>query len=434
MDTLAEPMTCRFADFLLDPCAGVLFRLDVDGVRTPLALGSRAFRMLCVLTEQRGAFVSKQAMMDAVWPDVIVEENNLTVQMSALRRVLDQGRETSCIQTVPGRGYRLLPPVVDSSLAMPETATPDALVQPEIHGQVWRTLVSWRASLSLCAAALLAATIGLVYQVWPAAPERPPLSVVLPLRNLGGTAGGNYLAERSAQGLASDTAHGPGVIVIDASNTRTAGHASDDVRPVGQTLASRTAEESSESRLGATPKANVDLVFAETNAPLPVKFTCPRAGTIEVRPVGTIRHAGPSASDPYVCNSLDFWGKPQASLFNLYEVNSTDTAAARKALIALLSGSATSVSYDFTTVSRQLRHVTWTFLRRETLTVEGKTFDTIVFDEKSENSIHTWAGDHVRWFDPKSGLWLKCEFRLIYGTFQGWTYDNYQDVSVSVPG
>ena len=47
--------------------------------------------------------------MDAVWPDTAVEDNNLTVQISALRRVLDQGRtEGSCIQTIPGRGYRFV--------------------------------------------------------------------------------------------------------------------------------------------------------------------------------------------------------------------------------------------------------------------------------------------------------------------------------------
>ena len=50
--------------------------------------------------------------MDAVWPGLAVEEGNLTVQISALRKTLDQGRaEGSCIQTVPGRGYRFRSPV-----------------------------------------------------------------------------------------------------------------------------------------------------------------------------------------------------------------------------------------------------------------------------------------------------------------------------------
>jgi DNA-binding winged helix-turn-helix (wHTH) protein len=55
------------------------------------------------------------------WFDTAVEENNLTVQISALRRVLDQGRtHGSCIQTIPGRGYRFVGAVPDPSI--PEVA------------------------------------------------------------------------------------------------------------------------------------------------------------------------------------------------------------------------------------------------------------------------------------------------------------------------
>ena len=50
--------------------------------------------------------------MAAVWPETVVEDSNLNVQIAALRRVLDEGRtEGSCIQTIPGRGYRFTAPV-----------------------------------------------------------------------------------------------------------------------------------------------------------------------------------------------------------------------------------------------------------------------------------------------------------------------------------
>ena len=104
---------CRFGDFLLNRNLGGLFRLDEHGDRTRLALSSRALDVLCVLVEQHGTLVSKQTIMDAVWPDTAVEENNLTVHISALRRALDmEGTDGSCIQTVPGRGYRFIVPVV----------------------------------------------------------------------------------------------------------------------------------------------------------------------------------------------------------------------------------------------------------------------------------------------------------------------------------
>ena len=61
--------------------------------------------------------------MDAVWPDVVVEENNLSVQLSNLRRALDADRELgSCIQTLPGRGYRFLPAVTLSGHRLEDRA------------------------------------------------------------------------------------------------------------------------------------------------------------------------------------------------------------------------------------------------------------------------------------------------------------------------
>ena len=80
---------------------------DERGVFTPLAMGSRALDILGVLVERPGELVSRAEIMAAVWPGTAVEESNLNVQIAALRRILDEGRtEGSCIQTVPGRGYR----------------------------------------------------------------------------------------------------------------------------------------------------------------------------------------------------------------------------------------------------------------------------------------------------------------------------------------
>jgi len=68
------------------------------------------FDVLRVLIAARGELVSKDEIMAAVWPGIVVEDNNLTVQMSALRRILVQeSAEGSCIQTVAGRGYRFVP-------------------------------------------------------------------------------------------------------------------------------------------------------------------------------------------------------------------------------------------------------------------------------------------------------------------------------------
>jgi predicted ATPase/DNA-binding winged helix-turn-helix (wHTH) protein len=75
--------------------------LVIDG--HAVMVGSRAFDVLLVLAEHAGELVSKNELLDRVWPGVAVEENNLQVQISALRKLLG----THAIATIPGRGYRL---------------------------------------------------------------------------------------------------------------------------------------------------------------------------------------------------------------------------------------------------------------------------------------------------------------------------------------
>jgi TolB-like protein/Flp pilus assembly protein TadD len=90
------------------------FRLDLvrrellrDGA--PVQLGSRAFDLLCVLAAANGKVVGKDELMTRVWPGVVVEENNIQVHVSALRKALDDGKGgETYLMTVPGRGYRLV--------------------------------------------------------------------------------------------------------------------------------------------------------------------------------------------------------------------------------------------------------------------------------------------------------------------------------------
>ena len=83
--------------FIVRPSAR---QLIVDG--EPVALGGRAFDLLLALLERRERLVGKDELLDLVWPGLVVEENNLQVQISALRKALGPG----AIATVPGRGYR----------------------------------------------------------------------------------------------------------------------------------------------------------------------------------------------------------------------------------------------------------------------------------------------------------------------------------------
>jgi DNA-binding winged helix-turn-helix (wHTH) protein len=120
MEAVAIGDIFLFEGFRLDRRAGGLFRLDEGGSLVSVVIGSRALDVLGVLVERHGDIVSKNVIMAAVWPGTVVEDNNLSVQISALRHVLDQGRSAgSCIQTVAGRGYRFVAPVTRVEPACP---------------------------------------------------------------------------------------------------------------------------------------------------------------------------------------------------------------------------------------------------------------------------------------------------------------------------
>ncbi|HWZ72767.1 MAG TPA: winged helix-turn-helix domain-containing protein [Casimicrobiaceae bacterium] len=95
------------------------FRLDTKtGVLSkggePVALGSRAVAVLATLVERSAEFVPKGAIMDAAWPGLIVEESNLAVQISAIRRALaDAPGGERWIETLARRGYRFVGPVTE---------------------------------------------------------------------------------------------------------------------------------------------------------------------------------------------------------------------------------------------------------------------------------------------------------------------------------
>jgi class 3 adenylate cyclase/predicted ATPase len=121
VDELAAEEIFLFEGFRLDRRAGGLFRADENGVLVPVAIGSCALDLLILLVRRHGDLVSRDEIMTAVWRGVIVEESNLPTQISALRKVLDRGRSNgSCIQTIPGRGYRFVAPVSQRAADDPE--------------------------------------------------------------------------------------------------------------------------------------------------------------------------------------------------------------------------------------------------------------------------------------------------------------------------
>lgn len=107
----------------------------------PIRLSPKKFSLLLVLIQNRGSLVSKERLLEEVWPNVFVEEANLTVNIASLRKVLHEGDERPCIETVPKRGYRFVARVReldhdDSTESIQVIASPNGNGQKEILNSV----------------------------------------------------------------------------------------------------------------------------------------------------------------------------------------------------------------------------------------------------------------------------------------------------------
>jgi predicted ATPase/DNA-binding winged helix-turn-helix (wHTH) protein len=129
---VSDPDAFAFGPFRL-----LTARRELLAHGVPVALGQRAFEILLVLVRRRGHLVTKQELMSEVWPNVVVEENNLQVHVSALRKLLDAASEGErYLLTVAGRGYRFVAPVQPESfagLAAASTALPGRDVAADVE-------------------------------------------------------------------------------------------------------------------------------------------------------------------------------------------------------------------------------------------------------------------------------------------------------------
>ena len=114
----------RFDEFELDPHKRVLTRNSL-----PVALSPKAFDVLSFLVMNPGRAISKDEILQAVWPGSFVEEGNLPQHISTLRKVLSD--RAGCIATLPGRGYQFTATVQTEHAVgtLPEARSGDVYVQ-----------------------------------------------------------------------------------------------------------------------------------------------------------------------------------------------------------------------------------------------------------------------------------------------------------------
>ena len=143
----------KFGDFQIDVGRRLLFK----GQNENLTLTPKVFDTLLYLLERRGEVVEKDELLSAVWPDTVVEENNLSQNISVLRRTLGEKKaEHRFIVTIPGRGYKFVAEareIVPESNRVDEQPTvrdgkfPTGQYEVERRGNVL-ALAEWKADKS----------------------------------------------------------------------------------------------------------------------------------------------------------------------------------------------------------------------------------------------------------------------------------------------
>ena len=153
-----SPRFYAFGPYRLDPDEKVLFH---EG--QPVPLTPKAVDTLLVLVSRHGHVVGKDELMRAVWPNTFVEENNLTQNISALRRVLGDGIEgRHFIETVPRRGYRFVGEVTEPANQLADASPKLAQATPALPAAAFRSWLRGPRPGMLAAALVLTAVAVLV--------------------------------------------------------------------------------------------------------------------------------------------------------------------------------------------------------------------------------------------------------------------------------
>lgn len=213
----------QFGPFRLDPKAGILYRGS-----EPTMLGQRAVALLRRLLENTGVPVSKDALVEAGWGELAVADNNLTVQIAALRRVLAEVADAeSWIETLPRRGYRYVGPAVVTNIPDPSAAA--------------------RAASA------------------PTLPDKPSVAV-LPFSNLSGDPEQEYFADGMVDDIITGLARINRLFVIARNSTFTYKGRAVDVKQVGRELGVRYVLEGSVRKAGGSVRVTGQMIDASTGA------------------------------------------------------------------------------------------------------------------------------------------------------------------------
>jgi TolB-like protein len=207
----------------------------------PAALGARAFDMLICLIERRDRVVTKDELMELVWPGSVVEENNLTVHMSSLRKVLGP----QAVATIPGRGYRFTMDVAECDTGGREAPAAARIAE----------------AVAAPAAARVAGDVEL------SLPDKPSIAV-LPFDNLGGDPEQECFIDGIVEDIIIELSRFRSLFVIARNSSFSYKGQAVDVRRVASELGVQYVVEGSIRRAANRIRVTAQLIDATTGVQL----------------------------------------------------------------------------------------------------------------------------------------------------------------------
>lgn len=273
-----------------------------DGQQVQLA--PRAVEVLAVLAAKTNEIVSKDDLMRAVWPDTFVEEVNLAVHISALRKLLAGEGDAIRIETIPKRGYRLrgdvrpappnqaegpcAPAAGDSPLtsAAGQVAGPAPLEVPAPAPREQRIAsrssapdrlrsrrLQWKATAGIAAVIAFLVAFGVWLDRWTnrlhggveAGGARIQSLAVLPLENLSGDPRQDYFAAGITDELTTELAHIHGLRVVSRTSASQFQNAHRSLPDIARTLSVDGVIEGSVVRAGSRVRITTQLIEAATD-------------------------------------------------------------------------------------------------------------------------------------------------------------------------
>jgi TolB-like protein/DNA-binding winged helix-turn-helix (wHTH) protein/Flp pilus assembly protein TadD len=249
----------------------------------PIPLTPKSFDLLRVLVENAGHLVEKGELLSQIWPDSFVEEANLSVKISELRRALGEApNENQYIETVPRRGYRFVAPVARVDAEMPahpakelddteaqflsrENGSLNAIRNDNGEGHPTRYPWFYAAVLLVVVVAVLSVALNLD-RIFGTAEQHHIRSVaVLPMANLSGDQAEDYFADGMTETLISGLARVGALRVISRTSVMQYKGALKPLPEIGRELNVDAIVEGSVQRFGDRVQITIQLIDAQTD-------------------------------------------------------------------------------------------------------------------------------------------------------------------------